>query len=88
MLASTARTWTSTEDPAADTNNYSDNPFFILAGTVQTPPQTAVCTSCHDATYTAAHAATMTTQAGVESCQTCHGTGAVNGIERYHTLSR
>jgi len=88
LLPSTARTWTGTENPANDVNDFCDSPFFILSDTVRTPPQAAACTSCHDAAYTAAHAATMTTQAGVESCQTCHGTGAAYGIERYHTLSR
>jgi OmcA/MtrC family decaheme c-type cytochrome len=88
LLPSTARTWTSTESPANDANDFCDSPFFILSDTVRTPPQAAVCTSCHDAPYTAAHAMTLTTPAGVESCQTCHGTGAAYGIERYHTLSQ
>jgi OmcA/MtrC family decaheme c-type cytochrome len=88
MLPATTRTWTSTEPPSDDPNDYSNTPFFIQTDTVRTPPQAAVCTSCHDAPYTAAHAATMTTLAGVESCQTCHGTGAAYGIERNHTLSR
>lgn len=88
LLPSTARTWTGTENPADDVNDFCDSPFFTLSATVRTPPQTAACTSCHDANYTAAHAATMTTQAGVESCQTCHGTGAAYGIERFHKLSQ
>jgi len=61
----TARTWTGTEPPANDADDYCNNPFFILSSAVLTPPQAAVCTSCHDAPYTAAHAATMTAVATV-----------------------
>jgi len=86
LLASTERVFTSTEDPAADTNSYCDNPFFVLTQTIKTPPITAACTSCHDAGYTAAHAVTMTTPAGVESCATCHASGKTNGIDLYHKL--
>lgn len=86
LLPSTVKEFTCTEVPAADPNDYCDSPFTGTA--IKTLPITAACTSCHDASYTAAHAATMTTTAPtpVESCPTCHAVGATNGIDVYHTL--
>jgi OmcA/MtrC family decaheme c-type cytochrome len=70
-----------TESPAADADSYcqteSDTPFTM-------PPMTAVCTSCHDADYTAAHAELNTTASGVESCPTCHGPGKLYDIAIPH----
>lgn len=86
LVSSTERVFTSTEDPSVDTNDYCNDPFFVLTQTIKTPPTTAACTSCHDAAYTAAHAATMITAAGAESCATCHAVGKTNGIDLYHKL--
>jgi OmcA/MtrC family decaheme c-type cytochrome len=80
----TSREFSCAETLANDTNDYCDSPFFTNTNTFLTPPITAACTSCHDAVYTGAHAATMTTSSGVESCQTCHGVGAINGTDLYH----
>ena len=51
-----------------------------------TPPISAVCTSCHDGTSTAAHAEIMTTMSGAESCETCHGVGAIYDMTQHHRL--
>lgn len=87
LLPSTATEFTCTELLANDPNNYCEAPTFTVSNTFLAQPITAACTSCHDATYTAAHAATMTTSTLVESCPTCHAVGATNGINVYHTLT-
>ena len=72
-----------TEEPSADGDNYCQSPVdtpFTL------PPITAVCTSCHDADYTAAHAELNTTASGIESCPTCHGPGAAFDMNIPHQL--
>ncbi len=51
-----------------------------------TPPISAVCTSCHDGASTAAHAEIMTTMSGAESCETCHGVGAIYDMTQHHRL--
>ena len=72
------------ETPAADGNNFCDNPFWTIGRTIATPPETAICTSCHDAGSVAAHALVNITPAGVEACDTCHGTGSMFAVEAYH----
>lgn len=75
------------EDPAADADNYCDMIDYGASESVRVPPVTAGCLACHDASHTAAHAATMTTSAGIEACATCHAMGAANGLERYHAIT-
>ncbi|MEO8333273.1 MAG: hypothetical protein ABI479_12645 [Gallionella sp.] len=85
LLPSTEKLFTCTEDPAADTDSYCIT--RVVTTSTLTQPIAAACTSCHDATYTAAHAATMTTSGFIESCPTCHAVGATNGIDVYHKLT-
>jgi len=49
-------------------------------------PIGAACTGCHDGASTVAHAQIMTAQNGVESCETCHGSGKQWDIQVVHTL--
>jgi hypothetical protein len=72
------------QDPAADGNAYCEPASFVVTETLRLPPETAACTSCHDAPATAAHAEVMTTASGHESCATCHGPGQFQDVERVH----
>ena len=44
----------------------------------------AACTGCHDSSDSVAHAESMTTTMGAESCTTCHGPGAAFDIDVVH----
>jgi OmcA/MtrC family decaheme c-type cytochrome len=52
------------------------------------PVMSALCTACHDAPSTVAHAAIMTAPNGVESCETCHGVGSQWDVQRVHAVPR
>src|SRR5690606_16584901 len=87
-LPSTTLEMTCTEpadhDPHDNDNTYCDNPFWVATTTTKIAPESSVCTSCHDAPYTAAHAVLNTTAGGVEACTTCHGPGKEFDVARYH----
>lgn len=70
------------EDPAADTDSYCDN--RVVQSTVLIPPETAACTSCHDAPHVVAHAQTNTAPNGIEACATCHGPGKDRDVVSAH----
>lgn len=82
------------EDPSLDTDDLCE-PFspttpatnlFVPIETITYQPEAAACLGCHDAPYAAAHATIMTTMSGLESCATCHGTGALYDVDKVHGL--
>jgi OmcA/MtrC family decaheme c-type cytochrome len=72
------------EPTGNDTDNYCTSPFWTITKTTKIAPESSVCTSCHDAPWTAAHAVLNTTVNGVEACTTCHGPGKEFDVARYH----
>ncbi len=72
------------EPTGNDTDSFCTTPFFSVTETIRVPPETAVCTSCHDAPYVAAHAALETTTLGIEACATCHGPGSAFDVATVH----
>jgi len=82
VLPSYSAMMTCTEDPTADGDELCNS--YDVTDTY-TPPTQSVCTSCHDATSTVAHAQIMTSSSGVESCDTCHGKGKGSDITMFHT---
>jgi OmcA/MtrC family decaheme c-type cytochrome len=75
---------TCSETPGDDTDALCDAPFWMVTRTVALPPETAVCTSCHDQPYVAVHAEVSTSASGAESCATCHGPGSVQDVAAVH----
>lgn len=70
-------TWTCSEDPATDTDNYCTGTNWapVAALTTYVLPQKAACMSCHDSDAASAHADVMS-YAGTETCDVCHGPGS------------
>jgi hypothetical protein len=71
-------------EPVGDSDNYCTAPFWNVTQTYRLPPETSVCTSCHDASYVMAHATINTTVLGLEACATCHGPGAAVDVDVVH----
>jgi OmcA/MtrC family decaheme c-type cytochrome len=83
-LPSTQLTLTCTGPAGTDTDNYCQAPYWNVTQTTLIAPQTSVCTSCHDAPFTMAHAQLNTTAAGVEACAACHGPGTAWDVGAIH----
>ena len=75
---------TCTEDPSLNTDSYCHLPYWNVTRTLELRPETAACTSCHDAPYVRIHAELATNAAGEESCATCHGPGTSFDVEAVH----
>jgi len=78
--------WSCNEDPAADTNDYCETANWA-ATPYLVPPESAVCTACHNAPSAKAHAQLNTSASGVEACATCHGKGKAFDINEAHALT-
>ena len=83
-LPSTTLEMTCNELAGADADTYCTGTAWAITKTNKIAPESSVCTSCHDAPYTAAHALVNTAPGPLESCTTCHGPGKEFDVSKYH----
>ncbi len=83
-LPSTALELSCSEAANADNNEFCNDPFWQVTDTIKITPEASVCTSCHDTGSVAAHALVNIAPGSIETCDTCHGTGAMFSVETYH----
>jgi hypothetical protein len=57
----------------------------VTTGTI--PPIQAACLACHDGEDARAHAETMTTASGEESCGVCHEEGRIEAVSEVHAIA-
>jgi OmcA/MtrC family decaheme c-type cytochrome len=85
LLPSLVQERTCLENPITDIDLFCDGTDWVSTVDHLIAPETAVCTSCHDAPFTVAHAEVMTSEGGVESCATCHGPGSDLDVTVVHS---
>ncbi|MBI5549303.1 MAG: OmcA/MtrC family decaheme c-type cytochrome [Deltaproteobacteria bacterium] len=75
LLPTKMETWTCSEAPADDTDDFCDGTdTWAVTATELIPVQRSSCTSCHDSDSAVAHAK-LNTYNGIETCDVCHGAG-------------
>jgi OmcA/MtrC family decaheme c-type cytochrome len=84
LLPSVLQVRSCNEVAGTDADAFCTGAAWLLDETISILPEAAVCSSCHDAPSTLAHAEIMTTDDGAESCATCHGPGSELDVSVVH----
>lgn len=83
---SAAWSFSCSEDPSADSNQYCEGPFWNATAQRALPPETAACGACHDAPAAEVHAQLNADAAGREACATCHAPGRLADVAAVHAV--